>query len=360
MMDEHHETPTPYFSERMDSIATITASTTNSQHPDILDTSALGHIKARSHLDVLTTAVLNSAVPTCAPMESPILWYDSDTSTRILAMTTTEKDKHSLPFLQRIQLTGPGDYVVQATGQVDDGAMRNCISKKRWEHYGHCLTPLEPLTTRIGVANGSKITPLGRWTGTVKVGKIGALSSFEVFDCGDAFDVILGKPWLKAVKAKHDYSTDEITISHNGESDVISNSAIDPTTNQAQILAEPIDETPPETPATTWPTEDAVTESDPSEQLDREWTRIHQLRASKSPWKETRWAQYLDIDPMDEDEDETQLTPLTDDNTEYTPLSAKERRKREAETIRQQREEEGEILLTLAIAKADAIRKQER
>jgi hypothetical protein len=288
MMDERHETPTPHFSERTDSTAYIIASTTNSQHLDVLDTSVSGRTKPQSHLDVLTTAVPNSTVPMCTSMESPVLWYNSDTTTRILAMANTENEERSLPFLQRIQLAGPGDYTVRATGQVDDGAMRNCISKKRWENYGHCLNPLEPSTTRIRVANGSKITPMGCWTGTVKVGKVGARSSFEVFDCGDAFDVILGKPWLKAVKAKHDYSTDEITISHNGESDIISNSAIDPTISLAQIPSEPIDETPTEASTTTWPTEDTVIESDPLQQLDREWTRIHQLRASKSPWKETR------------------------------------------------------------------------
>ncbi|KAJ7665819.1 hypothetical protein B0H14DRAFT_3539497 [Mycena olivaceomarginata] len=50
---------------------------------------------------------------------------------------------HTAPFLQRIQLLGPGEAIVRATGQVDDGAMKNCISKKRWEGYGHC-----PLATR--------------------------------------------------------------------------------------------------------------------------------------------------------------------------------------------------------------------
>lgn len=203
--------------------------------------------------------------------------------------------------------------------------MRNCISKKRWEHYGHCLTPLEPSKTWIKVANGSRIAPLGCWTGTVKVGKVSAPSSFEIFDCGNDFDVILGKPWLKAVKAIHDYSTDKITISHNGKSDIIPNTAIDPTTDNAQISSEHMNGTPVEAPMTTQPTEDTTKESDPMEQLDREWTRIHQLRASKSPWKETRWARYLNIDPMDTDEDDTQPTLPTDDNTKETPLSTKER-----------------------------------
>ncbi|KIM71667.1 hypothetical protein PILCRDRAFT_16839 [Piloderma croceum F 1598] len=132
---------------------------------------------------------------------------------------------------------------------------------------------------------------MGYWTGMVKVGKVGALSSFEVFDCSDAFNIILGKPWLKAVKAKHNYLTDEITISHNGKSDIISNSAIDPTNNHAQILSElieePMDKTS-EAPTTAWPTKSVIIESNPLQQLNQEWTQIYQLQASKSPWKEMR------------------------------------------------------------------------
>jgi hypothetical protein len=47
--------------------------------------------------------------------------------------------------------------------------------------------------------------------------------STQVFDCRDAFDVILGKPWLKAVRAQNDYVTDRITIGIAGEREVIMN-----------------------------------------------------------------------------------------------------------------------------------------
>jgi len=301
-MDEHRETPTPYFSEKTDSTSASTTTTTlDSHHLNVLDTTVPDHTGPQSHRDTIATVILNPAVSIYTPTEPSILLYNSNTSTRILVMANTEDDDHSLPFLQRVQLTGPGDYMVRATGQVDDGAMCNCISKRCWEHYGHCLTLLEPLTTRIKVANGSKITPLGCWTGTVTVGKVGTPSSFEVFDCGDTFDVILGKPWLKAVKATHDYSTDEITISHNGESDIILNAVIHPTTDHTQISSDHVDETPSKTPATIV---DTIAESDPMEQLDKEWARIHQLQASKYPWKETCWARYLSIDPMDTDEED--------------------------------------------------------
>ena len=59
----------------------------------------------------------------------PVVLYDVDTAERIMSMATNE-DEPSHPFLQRIQLVGPNKYKVQAMGQVDDGAMWNCISQK--------------------------------------------------------------------------------------------------------------------------------------------------------------------------------------------------------------------------------------
>ena len=67
--------------------------------------------------------------------------------------------------------------------------------------------------------------PLSRWFGTVQVGNISAESWFEVFDSNGAFDVILGKPWLRQVKAIHDYDTDTLTISQGKISETVMNEA---------------------------------------------------------------------------------------------------------------------------------------
>ena len=136
-------------------------------------------------------------------------------------MTEPESDDKPKPFLQRIQLKAKTGTIVRATGQVDDGAMKNCISLKRWEWYGHCLETLSESRTIISVANATEIKSKGTWTGIVQVGMTSALSRFEVFDCKGAFDVILGKPWLKAVRAQHDYVTDKITIGAEGKQEVI-------------------------------------------------------------------------------------------------------------------------------------------
>jgi hypothetical protein len=211
---------------------------------------------------------------------------------------------------------------------------------------------------QVGVANGTEITPIGRWFGTVKVAGIGAPSWFEVFDSHGAFDIILGKPWLQRVKAIHDYETDQITITENGNTETISNTLDKPTPTVHTI------QTPDETPSTQLNHKQTPSETPPLEQLDREWARIHQVRASPSPWEETRWAQYLTIDPMEDDEEpdtSPQDNPTPDEEEETpTPISEKERRRRHAEHIQNHRDMEGEALLAIAVQEYEDAREYER
>jgi len=313
MMDEHHETPNSYFSELLDSNSIPSVVT------PLADTALTTIVEPTLHVLPHETN------------QNSIFLYGHDTSQRILSMATEDNEEHSKPFLQRVQLIGPSNYIVRATGQVDNGAMRNCISKRRWDQYGHCLSALQPSPTRISVANGAEIKPIGRWFGTVKICGVGAPSWFEVFDSHGAFDIILGKPWLRQVKAIHDYATDEIVINQQGTRTVITNTnppEPEPTVNAIQTQEE----------------------SSPREQMDREWARIHQLRASPSPWRETRWAKYLTVDPMGEDDEETPPflhgnNPPDSEEESTIPLSEKDRRKCHADKRQTLRDEEGEILL---------------
>jgi hypothetical protein len=203
--------------------------------------------------------------------------YNAPTSERILQMTEPKnEEERSKPFLQRIQLKGKKGTIVRATGQVDDGAMKNCISWKRWERYGHCLDALTESKIIVSVANATEIKSMGSWTGVVQVGETGASSSFEVFDCKDAFDVILGKPWLKDVRAQHDYVTDEITIGTAGKQEVITN-LLD--TKKTPVPSDNLVHSNEQ--QGTLPEYDKTTETIPDNQLMKEWTRISQVGISE-------------------------------------------------------------------------------
>ena len=140
----------------------------------------------------------------------PIAPYTDPIRCKVFTMTTKEDGERTRPFMQRVQLAK--DATVRATAQVDDGAMVNCLSKAKWRAYNVCLGTLLPSTTVIGVANNQRIPSMGRWRGTIRVGSVETESTFEVFECKGAFEVILGKPWLRQVKGTHEYETDTIRI----------------------------------------------------------------------------------------------------------------------------------------------------
>ena len=84
--------------------------------------------------------------------------YNVPTSERILQMAEPKSNiLKPKPFLQRIQLKGKSGTIIRTTGQIDNGAMRNCISLRRWERYGHCLDALIKSNTVISVANTAEI-----------------------------------------------------------------------------------------------------------------------------------------------------------------------------------------------------------
>ena len=136
--------------------------------------------------------------------------------------------------------------------------------------------------TIISVANATEIESKGTWTGTVQAGGTGALSCFEIFDCKDAFNVILGKPWLKAIRAQHDYITDEITIGADGEQEVLTNIL---NTSVTKTVTPPLNDVAiPNTPQ-----QQETIETTADNQLSEEWARITQLGTSDKPQVETRW-----------------------------------------------------------------------
>ena len=91
-MDEPSETRIPSFPETLEFLPTLLSK------------------------DTLVTTELTPDVPTCLPTEPPILLYDTDTSDLINSMATKPDNEQSTPFLQRVQLLGPGNYSVCTTG----------------------------------------------------------------------------------------------------------------------------------------------------------------------------------------------------------------------------------------------------
>jgi hypothetical protein len=62
------------------------------------------------------------------------------------------------------------------------------------------------------MADGSEVPSQGIWTGTFQWNKAKIRTSFEVFDSGGAWPMLIGKPLLEQLSAVHDYTNDTIII----------------------------------------------------------------------------------------------------------------------------------------------------
>jgi len=152
-----------------------------------------------------------------------VLPYDCPLPSSLFMMSANHPHSKIRPFHQRIQLSGPSQYAVRTTAQIDNGAMRNCIGQHVWESYGHCLGSLSPTDAYISVANNERIPCTGLWSGDISLAGIKFHTHFLVFDCRGAFDVILGKPWLHEARAIHYYATDTLVISTDTNTATINN-----------------------------------------------------------------------------------------------------------------------------------------
>ena len=46
----------------------------------------------------------------------------------------------------------------------------------------------------------------------IRVGGVKFETSFLILDVGEAYDMLLGRPWLRTANAVHDWGTDELTM----------------------------------------------------------------------------------------------------------------------------------------------------
>ena len=130
----------------------------------------------------------------------------------------------SNPFIAYIEiLNEETGEIVRVKGLVDDGAMVNVMDETLWKHVQARLRTAAPSLRRLRMANGAVVLSHGRWTGTFRLGRVKARSSFEIFPSGGAWSFLIGKPMLEALHAIHDYKNDVISVSNEGMQDLVKN-----------------------------------------------------------------------------------------------------------------------------------------
>lgn len=66
------------------------------------------------------------------------------------------------------------------------------------------------------MANGVIVRANAFWEGEIEIKGVRTHSSFEVFDSGDSWEFLFGKPLLTVFNAVHDYKNDTVTVENKG------------------------------------------------------------------------------------------------------------------------------------------------
>ncbi|KAI6020903.1 hypothetical protein BKA83DRAFT_116441, partial [Pisolithus microcarpus] len=137
--------------------------------------------------------------------------FDIYTTTAQTGDTKTLKRK-AVPFVHNIAVKSTNGELVRVRALFDDGAMVNAMCTTVFDTIKHRLRGWTTNCQTLRMANGTIIPAVAQWTGTVCVDNAEVQATFIVFNSGGGWAFLLGKPLLQALKAKHDYDADQITV----------------------------------------------------------------------------------------------------------------------------------------------------
>ena len=126
----------------------------------------------------------------------------------------------SLPFVYRVELSGPKGEIVRFRSVFDDGALVNAIDETVYLTLKGRLTALTPSKKILRMADGRRVPSIGLWKGRVTVEGVHREGTFEVFNSNGAWAMLFGKPLLRAFNAVHDYMEDSICIPRGERTDL--------------------------------------------------------------------------------------------------------------------------------------------
>ncbi|GMH44088.1 hypothetical protein BSKO_12022 [Bryopsis sp. KO-2023] len=92
---------------------------------------------------------------------------------------------------------------------IDPGSMVNLLAER---HFDHSKRTLKPSPIKLNLANGASTIPSGQAKLTVQIQGVKSKELLRVIPDPCGYDAILGKPWLRAVQATSDWSTDRHVI----------------------------------------------------------------------------------------------------------------------------------------------------
>ncbi|KAH7918391.1 hypothetical protein BV22DRAFT_977878, partial [Leucogyrophana mollusca] len=127
------------------------------------------------------------------------------------------------PFIQHIALAGPNGEITRVKALFDDGAMVGAMCSTVFHKVKHRLHNWQPSKRRLRMANGAITTSEAVWQGQITIKDVTTHGEFEVFDSGGGWAFLFGKPLLRAFRAVHDYTSDEVRIADAKGSSILHN-----------------------------------------------------------------------------------------------------------------------------------------
>lgn len=132
--------------------------------------------------------------------------------------------KHAAqPFIHQLSILPINGKAIHVQANFDDGALINAMSATKFNNIKHDLGSYKPSSRWLRMANGAIVGAIAVWEGELEIGGIKAQGSFEVFDSGDSWEFLFGKPLLAAFNSIHEYKTDTVTVESRGITAILKN-----------------------------------------------------------------------------------------------------------------------------------------
>lgn len=131
-----------------------------------------------------------------------------------LYSVTEDCEVKTTPFKHTIHLKDSSGHNEQVLATWDDGCMACAMSVETYERLRlqGALGGWRKSKRRLRMANGDIVKPVARWAGRISVGGAEMGVEMEVFDSGGAWDLLLGKPAMVALRMLHDYGDDSVMV----------------------------------------------------------------------------------------------------------------------------------------------------
>ncbi|KAF9061829.1 hypothetical protein BDP27DRAFT_1428524 [Rhodocollybia butyracea] len=125
----------------------------------------------------------------------------------------SDVSRASVPKFVTIELQGKDNRRLRVDAAlVDGGAMVSAMDKGLFEKVKNQITGWEPSVRRLCMANGVIVPATAQWREKVLLQGEEVEGFLQVFDSGGGWDVLLGKPLLKAFGAVHDFADDSVVV----------------------------------------------------------------------------------------------------------------------------------------------------